>query len=55
MIWPCMPGIGTFVAVGSHAGLVENHTTGFSCGSIVAVVGLIRPELMIERSFSPVV
>jgi len=54
-IWPAMPGIGTFVAVGSHSGLVENHTTGFSWGSILAVVGLMCPELMIERSFRPVV
>jgi hypothetical protein len=50
-----MPGTGTFVAVGSHSGLVENHATGFSYGSILAVVGLMTPELMIERSFRPVV
>ncbi len=43
------------VAVGSQSGLVENHATGFSCGSILAVVGLMDPELMIERSRMPVV
>ena len=26
---------------------------GFSWGSILAVVGLMQPELMIERSFIP--
>ncbi len=54
-IWPCMPGIGTFVAVGSHWPEVLNHATGFSCGSIREVVGRMCPELMIERSFIPVV
>ena len=55
MIWPCMPGIGTFVAVGSHWSWVLNHATGFSCASILAVVDLIWPLLMICRSFRPVV
>ena len=53
--WPCKPGIGTFVAVGSHWSWVLNHATGFSWGSILAVVGLMQPELMIERSRAPVV
>ena len=52
---PTLPGIGTLVAVGSHSGLVENHATGFSWGSILAVVGLMHPELMICLSFRPVV
>ena len=26
--WPSLPGMGHFVAVGSHSGLVENHATG---------------------------
>jgi hypothetical protein len=34
---------------------VLNHATGFSWGSILAVVGLMAPVLMIERSFRPVV
>jgi hypothetical protein len=50
-----MPGIGTFVAVGSHLPEVLNHATGFSWSSIFAVVGLMKPELMIDRSFKPVV
>lgn len=54
MIWPCMPGTGTFVQIGSHWSWVLNHATGFSCASILAVVGLMHPELMIERSFRPV-
>ena len=54
-IWPCMPGIGTLVAVGSHCSCVLNHATGFSWGSILAVVGLMLPELMICLSFWPVV
>jgi hypothetical protein len=54
-IWPCIPGIGTFVQVGSHWSWVPNHATGFSCGSIFAVVGLMQPELMIWRNFVPVV
>ena len=54
-IWPCTPGMETLVAVGSHWSWVLNHATGFSLGSILAVVGLMAPELMIERSFRPVV
>ena len=53
--WPCLPGMETLVAVGSHWSRVLNHATGFSCGSILAVVGLMHPELMIARSFEPVV
>jgi hypothetical protein len=34
---------------------VLNHATGFSWGSILAVVGLMAPELMICLSFRPVV
>ena len=47
--------MGTFVAVGSHCGLFENQATGFSCGGTLAVVGVMQPELMIERSFRWVV
>ena len=54
-IWPSFPVSGHFVAVGSHVDRDENHTTGFSWGSMRAVLGLISPELMIERSFSTVV
>ena len=54
-IWPCMPGVETFVAVGSHWSWVLNHATGFSWGSIFAVAGSMAPELMICLSFSPVV
>ena len=54
-IWPSFPVSGHFVAVGSHVGREENQTTGFSSGSSLAVLGLIWPELMIERSFSTVV
>jgi hypothetical protein len=54
-IWPAIPGIGTFVAVGSHWSWVLNHATGFSCGSILAVVGLMQPEITIERNLVPVV
>ena len=55
MIWPCTPGMETLVAVGSHWSWVLNHATGFSWGSILAVVGLMHPELMICLSFRPVV
>ena len=40
-----------FVAFGAW----DVNTMGFSWGSILAVVGLMQPELMIERSFIPVV
>ena len=55
MSWPGMPGIGTLLAVGSQCGLVEYQATGFSWGSMPAVVGWIAPELMIWRSLWPVV
>ena len=47
--------MGTFVAVGSHSSEVLNQATGFSYGGILAVVGVMWPELMIERSFRAVV
>jgi hypothetical protein len=50
-----MPGIGTLVAVGSHRSDVLNHATGFSCGSMPAVLGLMWPERTICRSLRPVV
>ena len=55
MSWPDFPGTGHFVAVGSHRGLVENQATGFSCCWTCEVLGLMDPELMIARSFKPVV
>jgi len=50
-----MPGIRTLLAVGSQCGLLEYQSTGFSWGSMPAVVGWIAPELMICRIFRPVV
>ncbi len=53
--WPSLPGMGHFVAVGSHWRELLNQATGFSLGSMWAVLGRMWPELMIERSFEPVV
>ena len=53
--WPSLPGMEHLVAVGSHSGLVENHTTGFSWGGTWAVLGLMCPELTICVSIRPVV
>ena len=55
MSWPAFPATGHLVAVGSQAGLVDNQATGFSVGGTWAVLGRMCPELMIERSFWPVV
>ncbi len=55
MIWPSLPGMGTFVQVGSHVGLVENQATGFSWCGTLAVVGRMAPERRMRLSFWPVV